>query len=179
MSVLTLAQAKTHLNISGATHDTELQTFIDAAEAVIGQRCGPLTSVATTVRLRGGGLALPLPVVPAVSLTSVTPIDQAALTLSDLYLDIKAGVVTYNSGEAFSARLYTVVYQAGRSTVPDDLLMAVKELVRHMWQTQRGTTRRPGSQASDSASNTVPGAAYTLPFRVTELIAPHLQTGFA
>jgi hypothetical protein len=59
------------------------------------------------------------------------------------------------------------------------LLMAVKELVRHMWQTQRGPTRRPGSQPSESAANTVPGAAYLLPFRVSELIAPHLQPGFA
>jgi hypothetical protein len=179
MSVLTLAEARTHLNLTAGPHDAEVQTFIDAAEAAITQRCGPLASTATTVRLQGGDYALVLPSVPAVSLTSVTPVDGTALTLSDLYLDTSAGLVTYDSGAAFSDRLYDVVYNAGRATCPADLLMAVKELVRHMWQTQRGPTRRPGSQPSESAANTVPGAAYLLPFRVSELIAPHLQPGFA
>ena len=179
MSVLTLTLAKAHLNISNATQDVEIQTFIDAAEAVLTKHCGPLTSTATTVRVRGGGPGLLLPITPAVSLTSVTPVDGTVLTLTDLYLDTRAGVVTYNSGFMFSSRFYDVVYNAGRTTCPEDLLMAVKELVRHMWQTQRGPTRRPGSQPSEGTANTVPGAAYLLPFRVSELIAPHLQPGFA
>jgi hypothetical protein len=56
-------------------------------------------------------------------------------------------------------------------------LMAIRELVRHLWRTQRGPTRRPGSEPSESVSNTVPGAAYVLPFRVVELITPHVQVG--
>jgi hypothetical protein len=72
-----------------------------------------------------------------------------------------------------------VVYLAGRSTVPDDLLFAVKELVRHLWTTQRGGATRPGSQQSDAMSNTLPGAAYVFPFRVEQLLAPHEQPGFA
>lgn len=179
MSVLTLADARTHLNVTAGPHDAEVQAFIDAAEAAIIQRCGPLASTAATVRVRGGGTALVLPTIPAVSLTSVTPVDGTALTLADLYLDTGAGLVTYNSGSTFTDRLYDVVYNAGRTTCPEDLLMAVKELVRHMWQTQRGPTRRPGSQPSEGTANTVPGAAYLLPFRVSELIAPHLQPGFA
>jgi hypothetical protein len=114
-----------------------------------------------------------------VSLTSVTPYNGTALTLSDLYLDTASAVVTYNSGAGFSANYYDVVYQAGRTTCPDDLLMAVLELVRHLWLTRRGPTRRPGSDPSEGTSNTVPGAAYLLPFRVSELVAPHLQPGFA
>lgn len=179
MSVLPIATARAHLNITGIAHDTKLESVIDAAEAVIAQRCGPLVSTATTVRIAGGGSALVLPVTPALSLTTVTPVDGTALTLGDLYLDTGAGIVTYNSGSSFSARYYTVVYAAGRTSVPSDLLMAIQELVRHMWETQRGPTRRPGSTASDATSNTVPGAAYLLPFRVSELIAPHVQFGFA
>ena len=178
MSVLTLALAKTHLNITTSAQDTELQTFIDAAEAVVALRCGPLASTATTVRVDGCGGVLVLPVTPAVSLTSVTPVGGSAVTLSDLYLDTAAGVVSYNSG-SFASGLYDVVYQAGRTTVPADLLMGVKELVRHLWETQRGPTRRPGSSSFDSTANTVPGAAYLLPNRVSELIAPHVQPGFA
>lgn len=175
MSVLTLPQAKEHLNISGNANDAELTAMIAAAEAAIGQRCGPLASTATTVRVKGGG-ALVLPVTPALSLTSVTPVGGTALTISDLHVT-SGGLVTYNSGAGFSSLYYDVVYNAGRTTCPDDLLMAVKELVRHMWRTQRGPTRRPGSEPSDATANTVPGAAYMLPFRVSELLAPHLLVG--
>jgi hypothetical protein len=92
--------------------------------------------------------------------------------LADLYLDTAAGVVTYNDGSAFTATYYTVVYAAGRSTCPEDLLLAVKEQVRHLWQTQRGGAVR------NQAEPAPPGAAYLLPYRVEQLIAPHVQPGF-
>lgn len=180
MSVVSLADVKTHLNLTVATHDGELQQLIDSAEAAIGERVGPLASTATTARVRGGGLALVLPVSPAVSLTSVTPADSTALALSDLYLNEAAAVVTYESGASFTARHYDVVYQAGRASCPDDLRLAVKELARHLWMTQRGSAPRPGGgPLSDSVSNTLPGAAYVFPFRVEQLLAPHEQAGFA
>ncbi len=178
MSTLTVAQAKAHLSISGSTYDVDLQSVIDAAEAVISKRCGPLTSTAVTTRIAGGD-DLVLPIIPALALTSVTPVDGTALTLGDLYLDTDAGIVTYNSGSCFTARYYTVVYNAGRSSVPNDLLLGVKELVRHLWQTRRGPTRRPGSSDGETMSNSLPGSAYVLPFRVSELIAPHIQSDFA
>lgn len=178
MSVLQIADARKHLNISGTSQDTELQAIIDAAEAAIVMRVGPLVSTPVTFRAKGGGKGLLLTVTPALSLTSVTPVGGTALTLADLYLDERAGLVTYNSGAFFTASAYDVAYAAGRTTTPADLLNAVKELVRHLWMSQRGPTRRPGSPPSDAAANTLPGAAHTLPFRVTELIAPHRQYDF-
>lgn len=177
MSALTVEQAKTHLNIPAATttYDTELQAFIDAAEAAIGSKCGPLAATATTETATAVGGSMPLASPPAISLTSVTPVDGGtALTVSDLRLSGSAGVV-YDVPDG----TYTVVYSAGRESVPADLLMAVKELVRHLWDTQRGPTRRPGSNTSETTANTIPGAAYLMPFRVAELIAPHMQGGFA
>jgi len=181
MSVLTIAQAQAHLNLTTAEHDVELQAMIDSSEAVLAKHCGPLTSTVITTRVKGARSTLVLPTTPALSLTSVTPVGGgAALTLTDLYLDARAGVVTYNNpNSVFSSQFYDVVYAAGRTTVPADLLMADKELVRHMWQTQRGPTRRPGSSPSESMANTLPGAAHALPFRVSELISPHIQYGFA
>lgn len=180
MSVLSVNDATAYLNIDSNKYDSEIQAMIDAAEAVIAKRVGPLASTATTSRVRGGGYMLALPVTPAVSLTSVTPVNGTALTLGDLYLNTRAAQVTYTSGAGFSSSLYDVVYQAGRATCPADLLMAVKELVRHMWRTQRGPTRRPGSEPSEALSNTIPGAAYMLPIRVSELLAPHaLMPGLA
>lgn len=173
MSVLLLADAKTHLNITVTTYDVELQSKIDSAEAVIARRCGPLSSVATTSRVRGGGDALLLTTSPAVSLTSVTPVGGSALTLTDLYLDTVAAVVTYDLGGTFGSGAYTVVYQAGRATVPLDLMEGIKELLRHLWSnSQRGGARRGGADMVNPAT-------YLLPYEVQSLIEPHLQPGFA
>lgn len=118
-----------------------------------------------------------LPVLPAVSLTSVTPYAGSALTLADLYLDTAAGVVTYNDGSTFSVAHYTVVYDAGRAECPADLLLAAKELVRHLWQSQRAGAKRGGAGGAEAAA--VYGAAYLFPYRIEQLISPHLQPGFA
>jgi len=182
MSVLTLTDAKEHLNISGSAFDAELQAFIDAAEAAIGSdgKCGPLAPVAKTERLSGGRKGLALRYTPVISLTSVTPANGTAYDVTLLDLDKRAGVVEWTSGASFAPGKYDVVYQAGRATVPDDLMMGVKELVRHTWAaSQRGGSRRPGSPPSDTLSNTLPGSAYLFVYRVQEYILPHLQTGNA
>ena len=107
----------------------------------------------------------------------VTPLGEAALTVDD-YLVTEGGIVEPEAGGWFGSRWYDVVYQAGRATVPDDLRMGVLEMLRHLWDTQRaGGSRRVGSGSSDSTANTIPGAAYLFPFRVEQLIAPHVQVG--
>lgn len=177
MSALRLSDAKDHLNIKGSQHDGELLALIDAAEAAIAERVGPLEVTTVTAQVRGGGSSLVLPVAPVVQLTSVTGQDGSTVTVAGLRVGFDAGVVTADAG--FPATSYDVVYQAGRAELPDDLLLAVKELVRHLWSTQRGPTRRPGAPASEETANTVPGAAYLFPFRVEQLLSPHAQPGFA
>ncbi|WP_374457715.1 phage head-tail connector protein [Nocardioides sp.] len=178
MSVLDLAKAKAHLNISGTGHDGELQDFIDRAEGAIKEKCGPLTPVEVTERVASsGGRGLVLRTTPVIALTSVTPVGGSAYSLSGLEIDESAGVIEWANGQRFTRGRYVVVYQAGRVEVPKDLLLGVAELVRHFWETQRGPTMRPGSRASEGAANTIPGAAHAWPFRVTELVAPYVQVG--
>lgn len=177
MSTLTLAEAKSHLNITVATYDTELQDTIDEAESLIAGRCGPLTSTTTTERVSGGGCGLVVRETPIVSLTSVTPVNGTAYDVTLMSVDKSAGVIEWTSGTRFATGRYDVVYQSGRSSVPDGLLRGVKELVRHLWETQRGPTRRPGAPGGDSASNTLPGAAFIWPFRVEQAIAKYVQVG--
>lgn len=180
MSALQLAAAKEHLNIPSSNLDPEieLQAVIDSAEAAIAQRCGPLVPTEVTDRIRGERGKLALYTTPVISLVSVTPAGGSALTVDDLNVSA-GGVVEYLGAGFFTSRFYDVVYSAGRTECPADLLLAVKELVRHLWEPQRGPARRPGSTTSTETSNTVPGAAYMFPFRVVQLIAPHEQSGFA
>lgn len=176
MSALSLDDAKLHLNITAADNDVELQGFIDAAEGVVAARCGPLQPETVTRRVWSDGRAIVLPVVPVVSLTSITLANGTTSDLTALYVDDYSGVVSWNSAWSswFSPGYYDLVYVAGRLTVPDDLLMAVKEMVRHLWRTQRGGTTRPGS----TPDQVTPG--YLVPNLVAELMEPHVQTlGFA
>ena len=173
MSVVLLADVKTHLNLTVTTHDTELQVFIDAAEAAIGERVGPLAAVARTVRVYPYPKHLRVPS-PAATLTSVTDDAGVALTLADLRLDSDPGLIYYLDGRAFTRPWYDVAYTHGHNPAPADLKLAVKEMVRHLWETQRGGAQRPGSRPSETTANTVPGAAYTFPFRVSQLLAPHM-----
>lgn len=175
MSALLLADAKTYLNITGTSYDTLMQSIIDAAESAITAKCGPLTATAVTQQVVANVGVMVLTTLPAIELVSITPWSGGSpLDLTGITLDGASGLVSnVPSGS------YVVTYTAGRAPCPPDLLLAVKELVRHLWESQRGGTRRPGSTVSDATSNTIPGAAYLFPFRVSELIAPHMQPGFA
>lgn len=183
MSVLTLDQAKTHLQLSLDDHDPddELTAFIAATEASLVTAVGPIEPTEVTRRISGGTYTLVLPVSPAIELTTVTPYSGTALTVGDLYLDPTTGLVTNNNMSPFVAAYYTVVYSAGRATCPPDLLMAVKELLRHLWKTQRGQVARPGLMGDDldpQINNRAAGVLYgeaLWPQRVRQLVEPHRQ----
>lgn len=172
MAVLALADARTHLNIKGATHDAELAAVVASAEAVIAQHVGPLEPTTVTTTRTGYTSTLVLPVSPVISITSITDAAGTALTVADFALDGAAGLLTYASGAIFGSASYTVTYQSGRTTVPADLLLAVKELTRHLWESQRNPAPRPGF-TDDSISSPAPG--YLMPYRVQAVIAPHVQ----
>jgi hypothetical protein len=157
MSVLTVDVARTHLNIPDRPDDNltdELQSTIDEAEAALVNLVGPLVPTATTSRVEGRSYTLLLPVTPVISLTSVTPVGGAALTVTDLQVDA-AGIVRYAvyPWAAFSAYWYDVAYSAGRVTVPANLIRVEKELLTRYWMTQRGPDMRYGMARAEILSN--------------------------
>lgn len=176
MSVLSLADAKRHLNIDVDTYDTELQATIDSAEQIIADRCGPLAPTAVTDRVSiSGGYSFTLRTTPVISLTTATSVfGTSTADASQLFVS-PSGVVTWRDGiSRFYWGEYDVVYQAGRATVPPALLFAVKEMVRHLWTTQQGGGSRPGT-APQAAT---PG--FLIPNMVREAMEPYVQEfGFA
>lgn len=172
MSAVPLKDVKPSLSIDRAVNDAELQQVLDAAESVIAKHVGPLEPTTVTIRVDATGTALVLPDTQVLSLTSITgPNGTAPVTVDGLV--VTGGLVTYPSRGRFSPGTYVVTYQAGYPTgqLPADLRLAVVELTRHLWQTRRGPTARG---ATDTA-----GAAYTLPFRVTQLLAAYEMPVFA
>jgi len=150
MSVVTVPETKTHLNITVATYDAELQSFLDRAEAALAKRVGPLSSTAKTERVRGWCTVLRLSHTPIISITSVTAIEGTAVATSQL-TTMPGGRVEFTQGGYFASRFYDVAYQAGRTTLDEDLKLTVLELVRLLWTTQRGSRGRPGSEVPAEA----------------------------
>lgn len=176
MAVISLQEAKTHLNITGTEVDDEVTAFINAATTAIVSRVGPIESTsANTVRRHGGVRALTVKTGHhLLSVQSVTPVGGTAITASLLFIDTDGGVIEYADGSAFTERAYDIVYTAGWNPVPTDLKQAVLEMTRHLWKTQRGTNRRPGSH-----EDATPGEAHTLSWRVKELITPYMRVPVA
>lgn len=172
MSVLTPSDVKPHLGLTGVALDDELQDFIDAAEAALTVRVGPLAATARTVRIPGSGSScLALPTMPVTAVASITG-KSGTLAAVD-WFNGGAGVVYSES--VFSEAYYDVAYTAGHVPLPADLRKAAMELVRHLWKTQRGVGSARGASPDESA----PGSAHTFPYRVQQLIAPYLLPGFA
>lgn len=173
-SVLTLSDAREHLSITDPQYDVKLQATIDAAESALVARVGPLGPTPKTARVTGGSMYLILPDAPVVSLESVTPVGSTVLDVDTLHLNSESGYVSMNdSCSYFGSLRYDVEYVAGRADCPGDLYEAIKELVRHMWQAQRGSSRQ-STQQSTEAANTIPGAERLFPFRVEQLLAPYV-----
>ena len=176
---MTLVELKSALKIQNANEDDLLEDVLAAAEAAIARRIGltngTLESSTYTERVSPNGGYLVLKAHPVIALTSVTPYNGTALTVDDL--DVADGLVTKLAGGSFGTAAHTVVYTAGWATgeVPEDLRRAVIELARHMWQTQRGPTGRPGAPSNEP----VPGAGYYWPHRVQEVLAAYELPGIA
>lgn len=156
MSALSLDAAKDHLNIEVDTYDYELQAIINSAEGIIAGYVGPLTPTTMTDRAWSNGYQITLRTTPVISLTSVSSVYAVqSADVSSLFVS-PAGVLTWaNARNYFFGGWYDVTYVAGRATVPDALLFAIKEVVHTLWMTQRGP-RSGGGGAPLAARITLP-----------------------
>ena len=116
----------------------------------------------------GGGGALLLRHSPVLSVTSVTEDGTAA---SGWVLDGAAGVLwrSSNGGQAWGGGVQgvTVTYVVGMDVVPAPLRHGVRELVRHLWENQRGGFNLRGGEPSEAYFTE---ALSTVPKRIWELL---------
>lgn len=181
VGIVSLADAKKHLNITSTTNDQEIRDHIEAATAIVEYYTGPadVTSVTEVVQ---GGYSLVLSHVPAISLTSVTPVYSFGLTynVDDFDLDGAMGVARHKLGWPLIGPL-RVVYKAGRAIIPANLQLAARIIIKHLWETQRGGSRRPGMGQSDEIveQQLVSAMGYAIPRRAVELLQPQQTVGIA
>ncbi|MFE2132238.1 hypothetical protein ACFW9X_03165 [Streptomyces sp. NPDC059466] len=178
MALITLDEAKRQLDIDTNASDVELQVYVDALTPAIERHVGPVENRAVTETVDGRGPTICVTQVPVVSLTSLTPILAGGLTLAtgDVVIDGDSGVIRRLNGGRFAGGPWTVVYTAGRVTVPPTIKLAALILLQHLWRTQYGASRGLSSIGGGDDYNVtepVAGWGYAIPNRVLELLEPY------
>ena len=65
---------------------------------------------------------------------------------------------------------WDVVYATGRAIIPERIIHGAKELLRHLWDTQRGQLQA-GALAGGETFTSSTGFAFCIPNRVLEMLA--------
>jgi hypothetical protein len=191
LGIVGLDEVKAHLNIptTDTTLDEELRRFIDAAtdlaETYVGQVLGRRTF--TSELYDGGTEFIRIRNPKAISITSVTE-NELAVSSSAYVLDYTGQrLYRIGSGTLYATNSYgywvqgmnniSVTYVAGYVNPPMAARQGVLEIIRHLWQTQRGSMSVMGRSLGGDELYTTP--TYSLPRRAMELLDPTSFPGIA
>lgn len=127
-------EVKANLNITDASHDTELQSYIDAVTAHVERQWGGVlpSSEVTEIALvvdRGDGTLRLSTAKPIVSVTSLTDGDNTTYTT-----DFTVSADGYVEHDNLIRDRWTITYDAGYAEIPADLKLAVLEDIRGLYQ---------------------------------------------
>jgi hypothetical protein len=191
LGIVGLDETKQHLNIptTDSTSDEELRQIIDAASDLCEQYVGIILGRRTyTSELYDGNTdALRLRNPKAISITSVY--ENGALLDSSAYVLDPTGQRLYRvgSGTLYATNSYgywsggmnniSVTYVAGFTNPPASAKQGVLEVIRHLWQTQRGSMSVLGRNLAGDETYSTP--TYSLPRRAMELLDPIGLPGLA
>lgn len=171
LSLVSLADVKTYLNVTSSSSDDELRQFIleatDIAERLTSRQ---LRRKSYTDTYSGSTQTLNLRNTPIVSVTSVTENGTALVENTDFVVDTVLGILT--RGTSTQPRYWkpgagniTVTYVAGETNPSPTAQLLVKEITRHLWRTQRGASPMPMGGGDDF----IPGGNNIVTYRIKEL----------
>jgi hypothetical protein len=189
ISIVSLDEVKSHLNISVDTQDEELRRFTDAATDLCQQYVGCILGrqTFTNEKYDGNTDIIRLRNPRAMSITSVYE-NGALIDPTQYVLDptgqrlqrLSVGSLTgpnYFGVWAPGVQNISISYISGFINPPPTAKQGLLEEIRHLWQTQRGSTNVMGrNQSGDEYS---PGTSYSMPLRVMELLDPIRLPGVA
>ncbi|MBO4272387.1 hypothetical protein [Microbispora triticiradicis] len=169
-AIVSLADARAHLNLTSATDDAELMEMIRAVTVVVERHAGAILRRPYTEEHRGG-YAIALQHTPVVSITSTEGALPGVPVLdpADLTVDSVSGVARQSSGQWIAGPL-RVTYVAGRAEVPPNVRLAALIILQHLWESQRGTAV-PAFGAEEPWN---PGLGFAIPRRALELLGTPL-----
>ena len=179
-----------YLNIpSASANENEVRRFMDAAtdlaETYVGQVLGRRTF--TSELYDGGTEFIRIRNPKAISITSVY--ENGALVSASNYVLDYTGQRLYRigSGTLYATNSYgywtagmnnvQITYVAGYVNPPMSAKQGVLEIIRHLWQTQRGSMSVMGRSLGGDELYSAP--TYSLPRRAMELLDPTSFPGIA
>jgi hypothetical protein len=175
-AILSLADARAHLNLSSTADDPEVRFWNNVATRAIEFYVGPVVARAFTERhnLRGAPVVVLLNT-PVLELTAVSAVltGGVAPAVDDLAVDGVTGEVYRLDGGCLTGRL-SFAYTAGRTVIVEHITGAARIILEHFWRTQRAGRRGGVLAGGDDYSVTepIPGLGYAVPNRAVELLAP-------
>lgn len=170
MPIIDLADARATLGNLPSEVDAQLQTYVDAATKVVEDIVGPIEPVDVTETVDGGVRVIVL-ANRDVSGVAIT-VDDAALAGTDFTVDAALGIV-YATSELDCTRFATgyrnvvITYTVEMDPVPANLILAVKEELRFLWQLGQQGNRPSFGDAPEAEEFTPSG--FAVPRRVIEL----------
>lgn len=174
--LITLAEAKLSIfnSATSTANDADVEAYIEAATPVIEDITGPMLRREVTVALDGGrpSVLLPWPV------NSVVSVTVGGVASTDHTVSLASGIIYAGSSFAAGVSNVVVVASIGPATIPPNVKLATRELVRFWWQQGRQGNRPAfGNDGADSVD--VP-SGFAVPRRVVELCKPNRRVdGFA
>jgi hypothetical protein len=177
ISAVGLNEMKNHLNKKSLTDDDELASFMMASTELVENKVGIIVPRAFTDRVEGSRhpMQLVVPQRPVLSVQSVAsalaggPVWDNVASPGVLAADTEAGLIYQPSGFQFWWGPWDVAYTCGRQVVDERFIHAVKEQVRHLWETQRGSQPPTVLQGEEVYTSTT-GFTFSVPRRVLELL---------
>lgn len=183
-AILSLADAKAHLNIKSTDDDDEIRYWNNATTFAVEYFTGPVVVRTVTEDHNVGRVEmLALRQVPALSLTTVAAILDGGTSydVDTLDLDGATGIVRRKDGGLLCGPLRPT-YRAGRRIVAENITAGARLILQHLWRTQRPSRSGalPGASDDYSVTEPIPGLGYAIPNRAVEMLHPdQLPPGMA
>lgn len=180
MGIVSLDEVKAHLNIptTDTSNDEELRRFMDVAGDMGEEYTGVILGQRNfTETFNGGDMVLRVNYPYIISVASIVENGVTLTAGTDYYLD-RTGQRIYRIGS--TAWFYTtstgywrsgvqnivVTYRAGFVNPPPLAKQGILELIKHFWQTQRGSM----NVLNLDADSYQPATGYSLPRRVEQML---------
>lgn len=138
--LVSLRDVKDILNITTTTYDEELRAYIESATNAAEDHRDEIIAKRTVTykNMFYGCTELVLPKRPVISLTSVVNVETGlSYNTSGYNLNNSTGKLRALTGGSFIG-LLEFTYVAGYRVVPAPFSLAVRMIVQHLWETQRG-----------------------------------------
>jgi hypothetical protein len=159
LPVVSLAELKTALKLTGTTSDEILRGKLDTATALVERRLGRAIRRKTLTETHaGGGPGILLRQPPALSVSSVTE-NGTSVAASGYFLRTSAGVLYRGSATApscWASGDVVVTYVAGSADPDPDICDCVLRVAKWLYQSEQNLGGRFGVEESPYAGDAVP-----------------------